>query len=275
VVVRAEPALVVHDEFRDGNVPAGCGNVRLLERAVAALPAGVSNIFVRGDSALYEQEVLAWCEAPERGIGYAISADRSPQVRAELGRLPETAWQPESEDAEGIRDWAEVPYVPDDGDYRKDRPGVRRYLALRVRRRQGDLFADGSTVKHFTIVTNREDDGLTLIRWHREKAGTVEQVHHVLKNELAAEALPSGKFGANAAWFRLNVLTYHLLSALKRLALPGDVSAARPKRLRVPVFNTVVTVIHHARRTLLRLTSAVHQALLALARRKILALSPV
>jgi len=61
-------------------------------------------------------------------------------------------------------------------------------------------------------------DGLTLIRWHRQKEGTVEHLHHVLKNELAAAALPSQKVGANAAWFRLNVLTDNLLSALKRLA---------------------------------------------------------
>ena len=164
--------------------------------------------------------------------------------------------------------------MPDDGDHWKDRPCVRRYLAVRVRKRQGELFADGSTVKHFAIVTNREGDGLTLIRWHREKAGTVEHAHHVLKNELAAAALPSGKFGTNAAWFRLNILTDNLLSALKRLALPGDLSAARPKRLRFLVFNTVGTVIHHARRTLLRLTTVAQQALLALARSNILALSP-
>jgi hypothetical protein len=272
VVVWAEQDLIVHDEFRDGNVPAGCGNVRILKRALAALPPGITQTFVRGDSARYEHEVLAWCE--EQGIGYAISVDMSPQLRAELQRLPETAWQPESEDAEAIREWAEVPYVPDDKDYRKDRPCARRYLAWRVRKRQGDLFADGSTVKYYAIVTTREGAGLTLIRWHREKAGTVEHAHHVLKNELAAEALPSGKFGANAAWFRLNVLTYNLLSALKRLALPGDLSDARPKRLRFLVFNTVGKVVHHARRTLLRLPSAVHQALLALARSKILAIVP-
>jgi hypothetical protein len=274
VAVWAEADLIVHDEFRDGNVPAGCGNVRMLERAVAALPPGITQRFVRGDSALYEQEVLAWCEAPERGIGYAISADMSPQLRAEILRLPETAWQLDRAEPDVIREWAEVPYVPEDGDHRKDRPCVRRYLAVRVRQRQGELFADGHTVKHFAIVTNREGDGLTLIRWHREKAGTVEHVHHVLKNELAAAALPRGKFGANAAWFRLNALTYNLLSALKRLALPGDVSEARPKRLRFLVFNTVGKVIHHARRTLLRLTAAVQQTLLALARSKILALSP-
>ena len=49
VVVRwAEQDVIVHDEFRDGRVPAGCGNVRILERAVAALPAGVTTIRVQG-----------------------------------------------------------------------------------------------------------------------------------------------------------------------------------------------------------------------------------
>jgi hypothetical protein len=255
VVVWAEQDLIVHAEFRDGNVPAGCSNVRILERAVASLPPGITQRFVRGDSALYEQTVLAWCEAPARGIGYAISADMSPQLYAGITQLPEHAWQLERVEPDVIREWAEVPYVPDDGDHRKNRPCVRRYLALRVRRCQGELFADGSTVKHFAIVTNREGDGLTLIRWHREKAGTVEHVHHVLK-----------KFGANAVWFRLNILTYNLLSALKRLALPGDLSEARPKRLRFLVFNTGGKVVQHARRTLVCLTSAAQQALVALAR---------
>lgn len=157
MAVWAEQDLIVHDEFRDGNVPAGCGNVRILERAVAALPAGVTQCFVRGDSALYEHEVLTWCEAPARGIGYAISADMSPQLHGEILRLPETAWQLDRAEPDVIREWAEVPYVPDDGDHRKDRPCVRRYLALRVRRRQGELFADGRTVKQFAIVTNREE----------------------------------------------------------------------------------------------------------------------
>jgi hypothetical protein len=203
----------------------------------------------------------------------SISADMSPQLYAEITRLPEHAWLLEPNEPDASREWAEVPYVPEDKDHRKDRPCVRRYLAGWIRRRQGELFADGSTVKHFTIVINREGDGLTLIRWHREKAGTGEHAHHGLKNELAAAALPSGKFGATAAWFRLNMLTDNLLRALKRLVLPGDLLTARPKRLRFLVFNTVGKVVHHVRRTLLRLTSAAQQALLALARSNILALS--
>jgi hypothetical protein len=272
VVLWAEQDVIVHDEFRDGHVPAGCGNQRVLERAVAQLPAGVTQVRVRGDSALYETDLLRWCEAHD--VEYAISADLSEQLQAEILRLPATAWQLEREDPDARREWAEVPYVPDDGDHRKARPCIRRYLACRITKRQGELFADGTPVKHFAIVTNRTGDGLALLQWHREKAGTVEHTHHVLKNELAASALPSGKFGANAAWFRLNVLTYNLLTALKRLALPGDFATARPKRLRFLLFNTVGKVVHHARCTLLRLTGAVQLALMMAVRQRILQLAP-
>jgi len=272
VVLWAEPDVILTDQFRDGHVPAGCGNVRVLEQAVATLPPGIERIRLRADSALYETTVLRWCEAHQ--IEYAISADLSEQLRAEILRLPEHTWQVEHEAPEAIRSWAEVPYVPSDGDHRKDRPCLRRYLAVRVQKRQGSLFADGSSVHYFALATNRDGEGLALLQWHREKAGTVEHVHHVLKNELAAAALPSGKFGANAAWFRLNALTYNLLAALKRLTLPGDLRSARPKRLRFLLFNTVGKVISHARRTRLRLSGILQHALLVLVRGKIARLAP-
>ena len=37
LVAWAEQDLVVLEEFRDGNVPAGCGNVRFLELSVPML----------------------------------------------------------------------------------------------------------------------------------------------------------------------------------------------------------------------------------------------
>jgi len=259
LVLWAEQDLILHEEFRDGQVPAGCGNVRVLEQAVRQLPQGVDHLALRADSALYQTAVLRWCE--ERRVAYAISADRFDRLKAEIVRLPERAWQVEREEPDALRSWAEVPYVPDDDDHRKDRPCVRRYFALRIQKRQGSLFADGSSVRYFAMVTNREGDGLTLLQWHREKAGTVVHTHHVLKNELAAAALPSGKVGANAAWFRLNVLTYNLLTALKRLTRPGALRSARPKRLRFLLFNIVGKVVAHARRTLLRLTGVIQHDL--------------
>jgi len=268
VALWAEQDVVLADEFRDGNVPAGSGNRRVVEQALAMLPLGVDRIFVRGDSALYEQALLRWLEA--RGIGYAISADMGHELAAAARAVPGDAWQIEREDGDAIRHWAEVPYVPSDGIAAKDRPAPPRYLAIRITKKQGRLFADGCEVKHFAIVTNRPDpeggSGLDLIRWQRGKAGTVEHTHHVLTNELAAEALPSRRFGANAAWFRLNVLLYNLLSAFKRVALPEELHSARPKRLRFVLFNGVGKVVRHARELVLRLVGEARRQLADAAR---------
>jgi hypothetical protein len=268
IALWAEQDVVLADEFRDGNVPAGTGNRRVVERALAALPSGVAEVRLRGDSALYEQALLRWLEG--KGIGYAIGADLSRELAAAIRDLPESAWQIEREDGAAVRHWAEVPYVPSDGVAAKDRPAPPRYLALRISKKQGRLFADGGEVKHFAIVTNRPDPedgtGLDLIRWQRAKAGTVEHAHHVLTNELAAEALPSQRFGANAAWFRLNVMLYNLLSAFKRVALPPELHAARPKRLRFVLLNGIGRVVRHARETVLRLVGEARRRLADAAR---------
>jgi len=157
-------------------------------------------------------------------------------LTAAIAALPATAWQDAAEEADAVRHWAEVAYVPTDRRANRDSPPPPRYLVLRITKKQGVLFADGSSTRHYAVVTNLPDPadgcGLDLIRWQRGKAGTVEHAHHVLTNELAAEALPAANFAANAAWFRLNVLLYNLLSAFKRTALPEDLHNARPKRLR-------------------------------------------
>jgi hypothetical protein len=268
VALWAEQDVVLADEFRDGNVPAGTGNRRLVERAVAALPPGVDQVFVRADSAAYEHELLRWLDA--RGCGYGISADMSRELAAAIHMLPDHAWHIEREDGDAVRHWAEVPYVPSDGVAAKGRPAPPRYLVSRVSKKQGRLFADGGEVKHFAMVTNRPDpeggSGLDLIRWQRGKAGTVEHAHHVLTNELAAAALPSQKFGANAAGFRLNVMLYNLLSAFKRVALPPELHEARPKRLRFVLLNGIGKVVRHARETVLRLVGAARRKLADAAR---------
>jgi hypothetical protein len=158
-------------------------------------------------------------------------------------------------------------YLPD-GALTQPEGAVRRlrYIAIRMTKKQGALFADGSEVRHFCVVTNPADpeggDAGDLLRWHRSKAGTIEHAHHVLANELAASTLPSQKFGANAAWFRMNVILYNLLSAFKRLGLPEELHHIRPKRLRFLVLNTLARVVSHARERLLRCASAFARAAL-------------
>ena len=43
------------------------------------------------------------------------------------------------------------------------------------------------------------------------------------------------------------MISYNVLTALKRLALPADLLRARPKRLRFLIFYTAGRLVHHAR----------------------------
>jgi hypothetical protein len=150
-----------------------------------------------------------------------------------------------------------VVFVSNQQAERKDSQPLR-YIAIRLRPQQGGLFADGSSVRHFAVLSNLwEWEAVKLIEWLREKAGTIERVHDVMKNDLATGVLPSKYFGANAAWLRLAVIAYNVLTALKRLALPANLLTARPKRLRFLIFHTPGRLVHHARQLSLRLATAI------------------
>ncbi len=116
------------------------------------------------------------------------------------------------------------------------------------------------------MVTNRADpedgDAGDLLHWQRGKAGSVEHAYVMLMNGLAARALPSQKFGASAAWFRLNVMLYNLMSGFCSLALPPEHQRIRPKRLRFLVLNTLARITCHARERLVRCASAFARAAL-------------
>jgi hypothetical protein len=262
LAVWAEMNVVLADEFRDGNVPAMMDPLSVAKRSFAALPETVTTYYFRGDSACHEHNLLDWlrdekrADGPHGPIGFAISARMSAALHEEIGKVAESAWEPYGKlHPEQIRECAEVDFVPAEKNEKKDTQPLR-YLAIRIRDRQENLFADGSKVKHFAVVTNIEKwKPSRLIEWHREKAGTIEGVHDVLKNELAAGIMPTKYFGTNAAWLRLAVLTYNLLTALKRLVLPAEYLTARPKRLRFLIFNTPGPLVRHARSIMLRLAT--------------------
>lgn len=249
----AEQRLILADQFRDGNVPAGQNIKGLVDEAYESLPQrdGGWQVQVRSDSAAYEYEALDHWNA--LGWRFAVSADMSKQLRAAIEALPPQDWHFWVEERSGaVREWAEVPFVPGRANEHRDTKPYR-YLAIRVRSAQGTLFGDGSSVKHFAVVSNDWDtEGQALLEWQRGKAGTIEHGHLVLKDGLAAGVYPSGKFGANAAWLRLQVLTYNLLELLKATALDKQYRNARPKRLRFAIFTQIGSVVHHARKRFMR-----------------------
>jgi hypothetical protein len=162
--------------------------------------------------------------------------------------LPAKAWKPLDEG----REYAEVLFVPATVLFEPNEIAPDRYIAIRKRPRQPTLWEqDGYS--YWAVVTNLDWKAKAVLEWHRGKAGTIEHFHLVAKHELGLGVMPCSRFGADAAWSRLNVLAFNLLEVLKRTALPPSLKRARPKRLRFEIIRLAGVIVRHARCVTVRL----------------------
>jgi hypothetical protein len=239
--VWAEADLVLADEFRDGNVPAKQDPLTCAQLAFGALPEGIQQRYFRGDSACHNDELVDWLKHPDRSaepsgrIVFAVSAVLSEPLAKALREVKEADWRTfgDKEHDGTLRQWAEVDFVPGEKSEHKNSQPLR-YVGLRLLKPQGVLFKDGSDRHFHAVLTNeKEMDGGRLLDWHREKAGTVEHTHDEVKNGLGGGHVPSQRFGVNSAWFKIALLTYNIVSAIKGLCLEGQERTARMKRFRL------------------------------------------
>ena len=286
----------MHSEFRDGNVPAGHQQLRVLKEALGHLPVGVAKVMLRSDTAGYQQELLRYCaEGRDERFGvieFAVGVDVTAEFHRAVSEVAEEDWhvlhKPGSNRVETGQEWAEVNFVPNWIGHSKNSPEYR-FMATRERLIEQPLpamegqmkmpfpameLSNRDWFKVFGVVTNRTLAGDEVIWWSRQRCGKGEEVHSVLKSDLAGGRLPSRLFGANAAWWAIAVLAFNLSSAMKRLVLGGQWVSRRLKAVRFALIALPGRVMRHARRLIIRL-SRDHPSyeLLLRARQNILALA--
>ena len=276
----AEQGLVVHTEFRDGNVPAGFEQRRVLEEALKSLPKGVSKVRLRSDTAGYQHDLLRYCDEGKNKrwgrIEFTVGCDVSVEFKKAVMEVAEEDWrvlkkrQRSGELTETSRQWAEVCFVPNAIGQSKKGPEYR-YVAIRERMQDQlmlpgmeederklpfqTMHQGGVRYKIFGIVTNMDLDGQDLIEWHYKRCGRSEQVHSVMKEDLAGGMLPSGDFGENAAWWWMMVLAFNLNAALQSLVLGGRWVYRRMKAMRFHLINIPARVMDRSRQLRLRLSA--------------------
>jgi hypothetical protein len=282
----AELGLLLHTEFRDGNVPAGHEQLRVFIHALSLLPEGIKTVRLRSDTAGYQHDLMQYCDTKEEHprfgrIEFAIGADVTPEFKKAVCETGE--WHTLFDKKGRITgEWAEVCFVPGKSATKKGEP--YRYIAIRERLKQPHLPGmgnlpfqtvtfDETQYKLFGIVTNMDWEGGRLIDWHHERCGKSEEAHAVMKEDLAGGKLPSGKFGENAAWWWIMVLAHNLNAAMKSLVLQGSWVARRMKAIRFHLINLPGRVMEHARELIVRL-SGDHPSfdMLVRARRRIMEL---
>ena len=94
----AEQGTMLYSEFRDGNVPAGHEQLRVMKDCLRYLPASVTKVSLRSDTAGYQEELLLYCgegKDPRFGvIDFAIGADVTEAFRAAVLATAESEWKP-------------------------------------------------------------------------------------------------------------------------------------------------------------------------------------
>ena len=126
-----EQDLVVADEYRDGNVPAGMATLPLIQRGFASLPATVTAFYFRADSACYDERTLQWLADPHRPggpsgpIGFTVSADMTEALHAVCAAVREPAWEAFEERPDETVACTEVEFFG--GDWRKDAEPLRSW----------------------------------------------------------------------------------------------------------------------------------------------------
>ena len=295
----SEIGMVLHAEMRAGNVPASKDNLEALEASLGHLPQSVERAMLRTDCAGYQERIIRFCNDPSvrpeplrrfGTIALITGAPRSKGLMDEVGQLPEDAWRPmRAEDGEpsGL-EVAELGFVSNMG-ARQKASHVMRFVATR-RELPGELGIGLDDIParggrpayrvrcYFTNIpapdataAERAGDlepreGEEIVRLAHERCGQGEAVHSMLKSDLAAGILPSGRLGPNAAWLQVAAITLNVVALVRMAAMDREWRPARMKRIRAVWIHHVGIISRRGRRITLVLPSAARHLATALNR---------
>jgi len=236
---------VVHSRLRGGNAHAGRGAASFLTETFSRVRAAgaVGPLVLRADSGFYSRNVADACT--KANVAFSITAKlHKGGVHHAIAAIDDSAWIPIPYFLDGA-DVAETTYRP------FGQPTELRLIVRRVRPTPGSQLALFAKFSYHAFITNRPGEMLALEADHRRHA-EIENTIRDLKYGAGLNHLPSGRFGANAAWLALNVIGHNLArwtsrigfgeslittDTLRRrhLAIPGRITrSARRDTLHLP-----------------------------------------
>jgi hypothetical protein len=221
---------VVHSRLRGGNANSGRGAGSFLTETFSRVRAAGATgpLTVRADSGFYSGAVAGACR--RAGVRFSITVKLNKALHKAIAAIPDDAWVPIPYFLDGA-DVAETTYRP----FGKKAPLVR-LIVRRVKPTPGSQLALFVDYSYHAFITDRDGATLELEADHRRHA-VVEDAVRDLKYGVGLNHLPSGRFGANAAWLNLNVTAHNIARWTSRLGLGETLIATdtlRRRHLRAP-----------------------------------------
>ncbi|MBA2535216.1 MAG: IS1380 family transposase [Rubrobacter sp.] len=204
---------VVGTRLRGGNAHTARGAASFLRDVFARVRAAGATgpLVLRADSGYYNHNVVGACR--KANVAFSITAKNSKAMLKAVGAIPEADWKPIDYYLPAGADVAETTYRA----FGKKAP-LLRLIVRRTKPTPGTQLALLVTYDYHCIVTDRVGETLVLEADHRRHA-QVEDVIRDLKYGVGLNHLPSGRFGANAAWLVINVIAHNMARWTARIGL--------------------------------------------------------
>jgi hypothetical protein len=247
LATRAGTGEVLFARMRKGSAGSSRGVVRFVDELVANLArAGATGpTTVRADSGFWSWKLIRRLDA--HNIKWSITVALQPAIRTAIERIPDDGWREIDYTIGGRAEVAETTYVVGGGRTKRRQRTVR--LVVRRTRltdtAQRRLWPDW---RHHAFITNTGLDTVAADQFHREHA-IVELAIRDLKEGAGLEHIPSGHYGANAAWLACAVLAHNLGHWMTTLAGQPPITN-RTRRTRLIAVAAVVA--NRSRRLTLR-----------------------
>jgi hypothetical protein len=250
LAVAAGTGDVLHSRLRGGRANSGRGAAGFLTETVSRVRgAGAGGaLTVRADSGFYSAAMARACR--KAGVHFSITARLHAGLHERIAAIPEAAWTTIPYWQDGGADVAEIPFVPFADQH--DATAVR-LIVRRVRPTPGSQLALFVPYGYHAAITDRTGETLILEADHRRHA-EIENAIRDLKYGVGLNHLPSGRFGANAAWLAFQVIAHNLARWTSRLGLGAALLTT--KTLRRRLFSLPGRLARSARRLRLHLPRA-------------------
>jgi len=244
----AETGLVIHDEFRDGNIAPSAKNLLFIEKCFAQMPKGKKITRFRADSASYQAAIFNWCE--DKNLKFAVGGHMDAAVKEIIKELKPEKWKK-------YQDSSSITCVT------HTMGNTKKAFNLLVIRRpwQPDLLdpkADESK-RYVLVATNMNGTPESIIKWYGQRGETSENRIKELKTGFGMEYMPCGTTKANAVYFKIGILAYNLFKLFKASAMPQEWAKHTVQTIRWKFYQTAGKLIQHAGQFWLKIRRASFQ----------------